>query len=236
MANPRRLCAQMTPRETNRGWVFALFYALGLSSAVQLVWAMTGHPLSGAEGLVKLNLSCYSVSFLCVLWIFSGFLRKNLRACWKSFRTLVETLILGLVFCRAGTTLVTILTGRILPELINSNNDTMLTMVRQAPIAMAVVTGLLVPVTEECIFRGLLFQGLSGFSRPAAYLFSMLAFAMMHLASSFGTVSPLEFCLLFCQYLPAGLVLAWSYERSGTIFGPILIHGCFNLWSLLTIV
>ena len=34
--------------------------------------------------------------------------------------------------------------------------------------------------------------------------------------------------MCFVQYLPAGLMLAWSYEKSNTIVTPILIHTVIN--------
>ena len=34
--------------------------------------------------------------------------------------------------------------------------------------------------------------------------------------------------MCFVQYLPAGLILAWSYEKSNTILTPIAIHTVIN--------
>ena len=41
--------------------------------------------------------------------------------------------------------------------------------------------------------------------------------------------------LAFLQYLPAGLVLAWAYRKSGSIFSPILIHAAVNTLALLSL-
>ena len=38
----------------------------------------------------------------------------------------------------------------------------------------------------------------------------------------------LELFLSFLQYVPAGLCLAWSYEKADSIWAPILIHIAVN--------
>ena len=47
-------------------------------------------------------------------------------------------------------------------------------------------------------------------------------------------LTALEYRLLlaFLQYLPAGLCLSWCYTKSGSIYGPIVMHSLINLYSL----
>ena len=47
-----------------------------------------------------------------------------------------------------------------------------------------------------------------------------------------GVYSPLRLLLAFLQYLPAGLCLSWCYTKSGSIYGPIVMHSLINLYSL----
>ena len=90
----------------------------------------------------------------------------------------------------------------------------------------------LAPLTEECVFRGLIFRNLWKTSAIAAYLVSMAAFSAVHIVSYIGVYSPLHLVLAFLQYLPAGVWLAWCYTKSGSIFGPIVMHAIINLYSL----
>ena len=52
----------------------------------------------------------------------------------------------------------------------------------------------------------------------------------------FAVVSrSLTYFLLMLQYLVPGLVLAWAYERSGTLWGSILLHAAVNalaVWAM----
>ena len=74
------------------------------------------------------------------------------------------------------------------------------------------------PVCEEIIFRGYLYGVAKRFCGPfAAALATSLAFAAAH--ASLMALLPLA---LF------GLLLAWLYERTGSIWAPIAAHACFN--------
>ena len=60
----------------------------------------------------------------------------------------------------------------------------------------------------------------------------MAAFSAVHIIGYAGVYSPLHLVLAFLQYLPAGIWLAWCYTKSGSIFGPIVMHAIINLYSL----
>ena len=82
------------------------------------------------------------------------------------------------------------------------------------------------------MYRGLIFRNLYGKSRWAAYIVSILAFAVIHIIGYIGRYSALELLMAFLQYLPAGLCLAWAYTKADTIFAPILIHAAINFLSI----
>ncbi|RFP10809.1 MULTISPECIES: CPBP family intramembrane glutamic endopeptidase [unclassified Duganella] len=73
------------------------------------------------------------------------------------------------------------------------------------------------PLFEEFIFRGLIYGGLRR-SMPAApaMLMSAAIFAVVH-----PPVSMLPVFVL-------GLCTAWTYERSKTLLGPMLVHAVYN--------
>ena len=91
---------------------------------------------------------------------------------------------------------------------------------------------MLVPLAEECFFRGLLFRNLYSWSPVAAYLISMAAFSAIHVVGYIGTASPLHLLVSFLQYLPAGYCLAWCYHQTGTIITPIIMHTLTNAMSV----
>ena len=89
---------------------------------------------------------------------------------------------------------------------------------------------------EEVLFRGYVFGNIRGSSRLAAYIVSCLLFAFLHVWQ-FAVVShSFTYFLLMLQYLVPGLVLAWVYEHSGTLWGSILLHMCVNALAVWTIL
>ena len=50
-----------------------------------------------------------------------------------------------------------------------------------------------------------------------------------------GVYSLPHLLLAYAQYIPAGLMLAWAYRKSGSIFAPMLIHATINAISLFSL-
>lgn len=82
---------------------------------------------------------------------------------------------------------------------------------------------LLAPLTEEILFRHILFSRLSCImSEGAAAVCSALLFAILH-------ASLLHGLSLFCM----GLILQAVYRRTRSLAVPILLHSAFNLTTAL---
>jgi membrane protease YdiL (CAAX protease family) len=140
----------------------------------------------------------------------------------------LEAVILGFVFyylCNYATTWIM---EQFFPSYSNYNDEAIAAMSSSNYFLMFIGTVILVPPAEECFYRGLIFRNLYGKSKWAAYIVSILAFAIIHIIGYIGRYSALELLLAVMQYLPAGLCLAWAYTRADTIFAPILIHAAIN--------
>jgi membrane protease YdiL (CAAX protease family) len=85
------------------------------------------------------------------------------------------------------------------------------------------------------LFRGLVFGNLRDKSRVLAYLLSCMLFALLHVWQFAVVNRDVTYFLLMLQYLVPGLVLAWSFERSGTLWTPILLHAAANAFSVWTV-
>lgn len=85
-------------------------------------------------------------------------------------------------------------------------------------LGMLVVAGVLAPVVEELAFRGLLYRWLrERVGVPAGMAGSALAFSVLHgIAGLIPAIAVL------------GLILAWAYERTGSIWAPVIVHGVYN--------
>ena len=88
------------------------------------------------------------------------------------------------------------------------------------------------PISPE-LFRGLVFGNLKGKSRTVAYVVSCLLFALLHVWQFAVVRQDITYFLLMVQYLVPGLVLAWAYDHTGTLWSSILLHAAANALHVL---
>lgn len=80
----------------------------------------------------------------------------------------------------------------------------------------------LVPIVEETFFRGFVYNGLRGrVGARYAMLISALVFAALHF--SLDRLLPIVFL---------GLILAWLYERTGSLVPGVILHATNNALAL----
>ena len=214
----------LTRQETISGFVYMTFQFVFLPSILYAVNDLLKTPLSTAE----LNFTYYFLNFIAMLVIFHGFLGKSAAQARQHPAQFVQAVILGLAAYYACTYAADKTVALLMPGFANRNNDAVFAMLSQNRFLMLIGTVILVPPFEECLFRGLIFRNLYGKSHWAAYVVSILAFAMVHIIGFLGSYTPLEILMAVLQYLPAGLCLAWSYTKAETIFAPIFIHAAVN--------
>jgi membrane protease YdiL (CAAX protease family) len=162
-----------------------------------------------------------------------GFARRlkgfglNVRTIGSDFLAAVVNFISVLPLVLTGIWLVTYL-GRLIvgSDFQIQANEGLVVIVENSQLSLRVLMFvfviIVVPIFEEILFRGMLQSVIRGFnSRPwQAILLTSVAFAMLH---------PL-------MHLPALFVLSccmgYAYEKSGSLFRPIFIHGLFNAASV----
>jgi len=215
--------------KTNRpenilGFGYLVLYQLFLPTIIAFVADFMGFYLT----LATLNIIFFVVNFICVLAIFHRFLEASLKAAWdKKWRCLLFVFF-GLLLYFASLFLLGFVNVLIKPDFSNVNDNNIAGLIRENASWMYACTVFLVPVVEEVIFRGLIFQNLQQKNRLLAYLVSVAVFSMIHVVGYIGSTDWLTLALCFLQYLPAGLILAWAYEKTDTVITPILIHILIN--------
>ena len=215
-------------QETVGGFCYLAFQLLLLPELLRTGNAQLSAPLRESE----LNFVFYMINFIAVLLIFHDFLSGAAQQALRHPAYLCQAVILGLAAYYACLLATDWLIGLLVPGFSNYNDSAIAAMGRESRLLVIIGTVLLVPPVEECFFRGLIFRNLYGKSHWAAYLVSMLAFALIHILGYAGRYTPLEILMAVLQYLPAGLCLAWSYTKADTIFAPILIHAAVNFITL----
>jgi len=90
-------------------------------------------------------------------------------------------------------------------------------------VLMIILGGVLVPVAEEVFFRGVLYRFMRQYSgRWLAIIASSLIFGALH-----GDIA------VACATFVMGIVLAWFYETSGSLWPSIMIHATNNTIKLI---
>lgn len=89
-------------------------------------------------------------------------------------------------------------------------------------IGQILAVGIIAPVVEELIFRGLIYQRIKRYSKPiTAMLLSALLFGVFHMNVVQGIYA-----------FGFGLLAAYSYEKFHTILAPIVFHVVANLMAV----
>ena len=228
MRNSRSLSAKPNSRETMGGFVYLAFQYFFLPTVLAFINSHLAEPLREVE----LNFLFYLINFIAILLIFHDYLGRGLNQVTQHPIVFLESVILGFVFYYGCNWLTTKLIGLLVPGFSNYNDAAIVELLHGNGFLMLIGTVILVPPVEECLFRGLIFRNLYGKSRWAAYIVSVLAFAVIHILGYIGQYSAVELLMAFLQYLPAGLCLAWAYIRSDTVFAPIVIHAAINFVSI----
>lgn len=228
LGNLMKLSISMTRSEAGFGWLLMACQLLILPIAAVIINSLLPVPLTDSV----LNILLFLAEFILAILIFHRFLAASARHSIRNpFRTL-RFAVLGLVMYYIGSFVVGLLISAVSPDFFNVNDSAIFQMAQDNYSLMAICTVLLVPFTEELIYRGLIFRSLHSKSRLIAYVVSAAVFSVIHVAGYIGTASSVTLLLCFLQYIPAGLSLCWAYEKADSIWAPILMHMTVNQVSI----
>lgn len=184
-------------------------------------------------GDAQVNFIYYFLNFFVCFSIFREFLKENLKKAAKNLPAFLGTVALGFGGYYLANTLLGGLLELAAPGFANVNDQNIAAMFARSPWLMAIGTVLLVPLAEECLFRGLLFSRLYARGKALAFWVTAACFATVHVAGYLGQYSPLVLGICFAQYLIPSLILCWSYANSGTVFAPIFLHTAINAMAVM---
>lgn len=203
-------------------------YLLAIPMVVSLFFAFSEDSLR-TDFLYDLSITV--CSFLLILAVFRNFLFRS----GVPIGLLLMTCLFGFLGYRALDSLWWILLLFIqgfLPELpTNMNQELVEEFLRNYRGYMILNVVVLAPFVEEILFRGVIFAPMCKKRPFLAYVASIVAFAGLHVVGFIGYQPWWMLLFSFLQYIPAAFVLCWSYQRSCSIWAPILLHGIMNLVS-----
>lgn len=220
--------SNLSPGEMTAGWVFFAVYLAVLPYAAPLLFRLLEQGLGTQIPKRLENALYYYLLFAVTLVIFHGFLLRTTRLFVDTLGQSVKTALLGLVALYGANELAYRLTRVLVNGQTNLNDAAVSAQIRSAPTVTLLIVVFLAPFVEEVLFRGLVFGTLRSRSRALAYLVSCVLFALLHVWQFAVVGRDAAYFSLMVQYLVPGAVLAWAYDRTGTLWTSILLHAAAN--------
>ena len=220
---------QMTASERNRGWVFFALYILvfpRLMGWFQRLISGDAEPL-----IAESNLIYYALLVALTLLVFWSFLRHAFSLLLDWLPENLFAIVTGLAGAGVLHFLVMLLPYPVEnPAAADWSSEFLL-----SPAPTLVVVLVLMPLVEEVLFRGLVFGSLRRYSRPLAYVVTVLGYAVACVWQYMfqPTGFDVRYLVLFVQYLPMSLGLTWCYDNGGSIWSAVLLHVILNGAQLL---
>jgi CAAX protease family protein len=99
-------------------------------------------------------------------------------------------------------------------------------------ILLLFVAIVVAPIVEEVIFRGLLYNPLyRKTGRYPAIILSSLIWTYGHYLETYPSITIFAFGIFI-----GGIILAWLYDKSGSLLPPIIVHMFQNSWLLIYLI
>ena len=185
----------------------------------------------GIEDLGVINFIYYAISFVLVLLVYFSYLRAEFDPLVERLGHCILTFFIALgldyVLSLAVNTVVLYLTQGV----DNPNDATIMEIAVESGGSIKAAAVFMAPIIEEVLFRGIIFGGVRRSNRVLAYVMSVLMFSVFHVWQYVFATGDLKLFVYVLQSLPVSFVLAWAYERSGSLWVPIGFHMMINSMS-----
>ena len=189
-----------------------------------------------AMGLLTKGWMMILITLLCDMVLMAGFgtwyyfrerqypFRPNYKSAF-SLKNIGYIIVMG-VLGQYASNLIATLTGVLIPSAMDSYEDLAqnFDLSTASPVLMILAVCIVGPIAEELVFRGMIFGKLRrAFSFWPAAIISGIMFSVFHMNIMQGVYASV-----------LGVLLAYVYEKTQTIFGSIFFHIVFNASSYIT--
>lgn len=189
-----------------------------------------------AMGLLTKGWMMILITLLCDMVLMAGFgtwyyfrerqypFRPNYKSAF-SLKNIGCIIVMG-VLGQYASNLIATLTGVLIPSAMDSYEDLAqnFDLSTASPVLMILAVCIVGPIAEELVFRGMIFGKLRrAFSFWPAAIISGIMFGVFHMNIMQGVYASV-----------LGVLLAYVYEKTQTIFGSIFFHIVFNASSYIT--
>lgn len=141
---------------------------------------------------------------------------------WKSRPIhFVIPFLLGICYGQIGNTLIALLNIFDIFDSYSKMQEQVLA--NQSFLSMMLCIGIVAPIAEELIFRGLVYRRLKDYLKPSM--------AIVLSASAFGIYHGNMVQFLYATFM--GIIFAVLVERTGSLWSSIMAHMGANIWSVM---
>ncbi len=224
--------ASMNHAERLAGTIFFVVYLLVMPLLAQRLFALFELLLGTQIGAEQQNALYYYLLFAVTLIIFHRYIAHTTSRLLDNLNRACVTLFLGLLIFYGANELLYRVFRLFFHSRANLNDVTIAAQINAAPRTTALIVIFLAPFVEEVLFRGLMFGCLREKSVVVAYAVSAVLFAFLHVWTFALSSWDISYFALMLQYLAPGLVFAWVYDRSGTLWTSVLLHAIVNALAL----
>ena len=220
----------MSLREKIAGWIYLPIHTVGLPLFLGvIIYTLTGGRIPDD---VTINAIYYLIGLVFLLALQFRFFHDSYMVFTRNFRKALTTLLLGYAILLGLNVILNLVVG-LFGTLPTSPNDEAVTeLAHQDLRRIAASAVIMAPIVEEALFRGMIFGSLRPKSRVAAYAVSMILFSLYHVWQYAVYAHSFTVLLSAVAYLPIAFVLAFCYDRSGSIWTPIFFHMFYNALAL----
>ncbi|HIW33556.1 MAG TPA: CPBP family intramembrane metalloprotease [Candidatus Paenibacillus intestinavium] len=198
-------------------FIIVMFFVKTYIQSFYSVWfdnTLYSGTLTGLTIAIILMLGLYYIAIYPqrLTWSILG-LRRFPMAHWK-------TILLTTAFLMIVGTLVLIVTSYFGNATENSKTDSLMQNINLFTLAIALISAAVIsPIYEEIFYRGFIYCWLRNrIGVGGGMIVSAFIFMIAHYPTT--NTMPLNFL--------DGLVLAWIYERTGSIWPAVIVHGLIN--------
>lgn len=234
MAKKNTKHSHMTTVELIGGGILFLVYLLIMPLLLEKIRTVISVLLDRSISVAAANTVYYYVMTVVTAALFYKFLGKTgsrffgelNRCCITAGMALVLFYGANELFCRICT--------RFIMPVGNLNDVTIVAQIDNIPRNTMLIVILLAPFVEEVLFRGLVFGWLAEKSAAVAYALSAALYAFGCLWQVIAGGADTASLLVLAQYMIPGLIFAWAYGRSGSVWTAVIVHAAVNMLAFVS--
>lgn len=225
----------LTAYEKIAGALLFLLYIIIMPMVADGLFALLGGAFSTTLSAYTCSLIYYLFFFIFSIIVFHRYLGNTSESMVSNVGHNLQLMLTALVLFYGMNQVFYELMELFGKSYSNLTHDLLFSQVdAPSPLGWLIVV-LIAPFVEEVLFRGWVFGLLKGKNHFLAYAVSICLYALMTAwAFCYNAVvfQDFSYFLPLLQVAISGWVLAWAYDKSGTLWVPIVAHALINLFAL----